>query len=52
MPGLLGDGVSYKDIDETLCVSLSTVQTHVKSIYRKTRVNSKYGIIKELRGDT
>ena len=47
---LLGEGASYKDVAEVLCVTLSTVQTHVKSIYRKTRVNSKYDLINAVRG--
>jgi len=42
---ILGEGASYKKVADTLCISLSMVQTHVKSIYRKTGINSKYTLI-------
>ncbi len=42
---LLCQGKSYKEIADLLYVSLSTVQTHVKNIYRKTKVNSKEALI-------
>jgi Bacterial regulatory proteins, luxR family len=42
---LLCKGKSYKFIAETLHVSLSTVQTHVKNIYRKAGVNTKEALI-------
>jgi len=42
---LLCQGKSYKEIAEILYVSLSTVQTHVKNIYRKSEVSSKEALI-------
>lgn len=36
---LILNGSSYADIAELIHVSLNTVQTHVKSIYAKTKVN-------------
>jgi DNA-binding NarL/FixJ family response regulator len=38
---LLGEGRSYRDIAAVLCVALSTVQTHVKSIYSKLHITSR-----------
>ncbi|MCZ7556956.1 MAG: response regulator transcription factor [Bacteroidia bacterium] len=38
---LLGEGKAYKDIAAQLCVALSTVQTHVKSIYRKLHITCR-----------
>jgi len=38
---LLVKGHSYKSIAETLFISFSTVQTHIKHIYEKLEVNSK-----------
>jgi DNA-binding NarL/FixJ family response regulator len=37
----LVDGLSYKKIAEKYCVSISTVRTHICSIYNKLHVNSK-----------
>jgi DNA-binding NarL/FixJ family response regulator len=37
----LGEGKSYKDIAAVLCVALSTIQTHVKSIYSKLHITSR-----------
>lgn len=42
---LLCQGKSYKEIAGILFISLSTIQTHVKNIYRKTEVNSKEALI-------
>ncbi len=36
----LVDGWSYKQIADDLVVSLSTVQSHVRSLYRKLEVHS------------
>lgn len=36
----LVDGCSYKEIAEDLAVSLSTVQSHVRALYRKLEVHS------------
>ncbi len=48
---LLINGEGYKDIADKLCISLATVQTHIRNIYRKTDVNSKVELINLLRGD-
>ena len=37
----LVDGLSYKKIAEKYCVSISTIRTHISSIYNKLHVNSK-----------
>ncbi len=42
---LLVDGKGYKDIAQELHISLATVQTHIKNIYRKTDVKSKVELI-------
>lgn len=39
---LLLKGFSYNKIADTLCISISTVRTHVMNIYKKTGVNSRY----------
>jgi DNA-binding NarL/FixJ family response regulator len=39
--GLLVAGHSYADIGTALGIQLGTVQSHVKSIYRKLEVSSK-----------
>ncbi len=38
---LLGEGHSYKHIAATLCLSLSTIQSHVKIIYGKLQIHSR-----------
>jgi DNA-binding NarL/FixJ family response regulator len=38
---LLGKGLLYKEIGESLAIKLDTVGTHVKSIYRKLHVRSR-----------
>lgn len=38
---LITEGRSYQEAADSLYVSLATVQSHIKSIYRKTGVNSK-----------
>ncbi len=48
---LLIDGKGYKGIAEKLCISLATVQTHIRNIYRKTGVNSKVELINLLLGN-
>lgn len=40
---LLVDGASYGDVAAELDVEMSTVQTHVKNLYRKLRVSSRAG---------
>ncbi|WP_241738217.1 LuxR C-terminal-related transcriptional regulator [Hymenobacter polaris] len=39
------DGLSYKLIADRLSVSIDTVRTHIRQIYRKLHVNSKAEII-------
>jgi DNA-binding NarL/FixJ family response regulator len=38
---LLITGTGYRQIADQLNISLATVQSHVKSIYRKTRTSNK-----------
>jgi len=42
---LLLRGYSYIRIAETLIISISTVRTHVTSIYKKSSVNSRYELM-------
>jgi DNA-binding CsgD family transcriptional regulator len=42
---LLVTGMSYELMADRLCISLSTVKTHINRIYRKTGVNSKVELI-------
>jgi DNA-binding NarL/FixJ family response regulator len=35
------DGLSYKMIADKLFISIDTVRTHIKSIYKKLKINSK-----------
>lgn len=44
---LLGKGYSYGDVGKALDVSINTVGTHVRHIYRKLRVRSKSAAILE-----
>lgn len=39
---LLLKGYAYNKIAETLCISLSTVRTHVMNIYKKVGINSRF----------
>lgn len=49
---LLTDGLSYKMIAGRLQISINTVGTHIRNIYKKLQVNSKAEVIsKKLRGD-
>ena len=48
---LLVDGMSYKLIAEKCFVSIDTVSTHVKNIYKKLQVHSKSeAVAKAIRG--
>ncbi len=47
---LLCKGMSYRSIAGTLHISLSTVQSHVKNIYRKMGVNTKEELILKEKG--
>ena len=40
----LAAGYVYKHIANELGISINTVRTHVKSIYRKTGVNRRYNL--------
>ena len=46
---LLADGNSQKKIAESLCLSLGTVQSHIKSIYRKLDIHSRQELIDMMR---
>lgn len=48
----LVDGLSYKQIANRLNISVGTIFTHIKNIYKKLQVNSKAEVIvKFLRGE-
>lgn len=42
---LLAQGHSYKKVAEVLTISLSTVQSHTRNLYRKCGVNARQGLI-------
>ena len=44
------DGLTQPEIGQELCVSLSTVQSHAGSIYRKIGVDNKMQLAKKLGG--
>lgn len=48
--GLLADGNSQRKIAELLSISMGTVQSHVKSIYRKLDIHSRQELIDMTRG--
>ncbi len=43
----LVDGLSYKMIADTACISLETVRTHIKNIYKKLHVHCKAEVIRK-----
>ncbi|CAM2069487.1 Response regulator transcription factor [Sulfidibacter corallicola] len=43
----LVDGLSYKQVAERLHISIGTVYTHIKNIYKKLHINSKAELIKK-----
>ncbi|MEN8155451.1 MAG: response regulator transcription factor [Bacteroidota bacterium] len=43
----LVDGLSYKMIADSGCISIETVRTHIKNIYKKLHVHSKAEVIKK-----
>ena len=48
----LVDGLSYKMIADRMKISIETVRTHIKNIYKKLHVNCKAEVItKSLRGE-
>lgn len=48
----LVDGLSYKMIANRECISIETVRTHIKNIYKKLHVHSKAEVItKSLQGE-
>jgi len=48
----LVDGLSYKMIADQECISIETVRTHIKNIYKKLHVHSKAEVItKSLQGE-
>jgi DNA-binding CsgD family transcriptional regulator len=47
---LLCQGKRYKQIAESLCVSLDTVKSHVSRIYRKTSASGKTDLIYRIKG--
>jgi len=48
----LVDGLSYKMIADRECISIETVRTHIKNIYKKLHVHSKAEVItKSLQGE-
>ena len=46
---LLGEGLLYKEIADRLGITLDTVGTHTKSIYRKLRVRSRTEAVMQAR---
>lgn len=48
----LVDGLSYKMIADRMDITIETVRTHIKNIYRKLHVHSKAEVItKSLKGE-
>jgi DNA-binding NarL/FixJ family response regulator len=46
----LSKGQQYKEIADTLAISINTVRKHIKSIYEKLQVNSRADAVKKLGG--
>jgi len=46
----LSKGQQYKEIADTLAISINTVRKHIKSIYEKLQVNSRGDAVKKLGG--
>ena len=49
MTELFSQGYSVKSIAESLCISLGTVQSHLKSAYRKLEIHSRDELIRLVR---
>lgn len=45
----LSEGLSYQKIADKLFISISTVRTHISSIYEKLQVNSKLEAIRKIK---
>ena len=45
---LLSDGLMYKEIAAELCISIETVRTHVRNIYKKLEVCSRTGALNRI----
>ena len=43
--GLIAQGRSVTSISETLVISVSTVQTHSKNLYRKLEIHSRQELL-------
>jgi DNA-binding NarL/FixJ family response regulator len=46
----LSQGQQYKEIADTVGISINTVRKHIKSIYEKLQVNSRAEAVKKLGG--
>lgn len=46
--GALAEGQQYKEIADTLGISINTVRNHVKRIYEKLQVNTRLDAVKKL----
>ena len=44
---LIVEGKSYKMVADSLCVSIDTVRSHIKNIYRQLEINSKAELIRK-----
>jgi len=44
----LANGLMYKEIADKLCVNISTVRTHIRSIYEKLQVSSRIEAVKRV----
>jgi DNA-binding CsgD family transcriptional regulator len=47
--GLLAQGLSYSSCAETMGISLNTVQSHVRNVYRKLNVSNQTQAINKAR---
>jgi DNA-binding CsgD family transcriptional regulator len=46
---LLAHGQTYREIADSLCISLATVKTHVSHLYQKTATRNKVELLRRLR---
>ena len=47
---LMLDGLSSKELAATLCISLHTIQDHLKAIFAKTDLRSRRQVVSHLAG--